>query len=70
MSVCSLTIYVEWYILTVLYTQSVSARQCGDYSKARSKAQWSLWLNVAALISYLVLMMLGIGLVIIIMLTL
>ena len=32
--------------------------------EARSSAQWSLWLNMAAIISYLALMILGVGLIV------
>ena len=48
--------------------QSASARQRGEYAEARSKAQWALWLNVAAFISYLALMMLGIAIVAVVLL--
>lgn len=43
--------------------QSASARQDGEYIEARRKAQWSLWLNTAAVVSYLFVMMLGIAIV-------
>ena len=32
--------------------------------EARSSAQWSLWLNMAAIISYLALMILRVGLIV------
>ena len=52
-----------------LSCQSKSAKQRGEYMEARTKSQWSLWLNVSALISYLALMILGVGLLLVVLLT-
>ena len=49
--------------------QAAKARYRGQYAEARSKAQWSLWLNVTALVSYIVLMMLAIGIILAVVFT-
>ena len=56
-------------LLFPLSCQSKSAKQRGEYMEARTKSQWSLWLNVSALISYLALMILGVGLLLVVLLT-
>lgn len=44
--------------------QSKRALENREYMEARSKAQWALWLNMAAVISYLMMMIFFIGLIV------
>lgn len=43
-----------------LHTQAREANNRGDYQEARQKGQYSLWLNLSAMISYIALMIVGI----------
>jgi len=43
-----------------LHAQAREANNRGDYQEARQKGQYSLWLNLSAMISYIALMIVGI----------